>query len=291
MTPQELAGEVSSLFSLPDLVVRACAVMDSPSSTAQDLIEVIELDANLAATVLRLANSVLFAGRGNIATLNRAVALIGQNAVRDLVLATAAVDTFRGVSKEAVDMDSFWENSTTCAVIVRLIAGRGRMRDGESLFLSGLLHSVGRLVFLARLPVECGEALALVRSGELSLNDAEVRVFGFSHAEVGAALLEGWGLPERLYLPVRYQLDPAVAPDFPRECAILHLAAEMACDIAPCLKTMHEAETYVPNPLAVDCMQLLGLTPAVLTEISLDAMAASLEVLEIIKPTTSVTYC
>jgi hypothetical protein len=38
-------------------------------------------------------------------------------------------------------------------------------------------------------------------------------------------------------------------------------------------------------------MQLLGLTPAALTEISLDAMAASLEVLEIIKPTTSVTYC
>ena len=87
------------------------------------------------------------------------------------------------------------------AVIARLIAGRGRMRDGESLFLSGLLHSVGRLVFLARLPVECGEVLSLVRSGELSLNDAEVRVFGFSHAEVGAALLEGWGLPARLTLP------------------------------------------------------------------------------------------
>ena len=291
MTPQELAGEVSSLFSLPDLVIRACAVMDSPTATAQDLIEVIEMDANLVATALRLANSALYAGRGNIATLNRAVALIGQNAVRDLVLATAAVDTFRGIPKEAVDMDSFWENSTTCAVIARLIAGRGRMRDGESLFLSGLLHSVGRLVFLARLPVECGEVLALVRSGELSLNDAEVRVFGFSHAEVGAALLEGWGLPARLTLPVRYQLDPAIAPDYPRECAILHLAAEMACDIAPCLKTMLEAETYVPDPLAVDCMQLLGLTPAALTEISLDAMAASLEILEIIKPTTSVTYC
>ncbi|MBP9916510.1 MAG: HDOD domain-containing protein, partial [Thiobacillaceae bacterium] len=91
MTPQELAGEVSSLFSLPDLVIRACAVMDSPTATAQDLIEVIEMDANLVATVLRLANSALYAGRGNIATLNRAVALIGQNAVRDLVLATAAV--------------------------------------------------------------------------------------------------------------------------------------------------------------------------------------------------------
>jgi HD-like signal output (HDOD) protein len=290
MTPRDLAGEVSSLFSLPDLVVRACAVMDSPTATAQDLVDVVELDANLALTVLRLANSALYAGRGRVDTLSRAVALVGHNALRDLVLATAAVDTFRGIPEEFVDMDSFWENSTACAVIARLIAGRGRMKEGESLFLAGLLHSVGRLVFYARRPAECLELLAPVRAGELSLSDAEVRVFGFSHAELGATLLESWGLPERLHVPVRFQLDPLAAPNFVREAAILHLAAEMACDIAPCLKTLQEAETFVPDPRCIPCMQLLGLTPAALTEISLDAMAASLEVIEIIRPTTSVTY-
>jgi HD-like signal output (HDOD) protein len=290
MTPRELADEVSSLFSLPDLVIRACAVMDSPTADAQDLIEVIELDANLAATVLRLANSALYAGRARVDTLTRAVIYIGHNALRDLVLATAAVETFRGVPKEFVDMNSFWENSTTCAVIARLIAGRGRMREGESLFLSGLMHAVGRLVFYVRRPEESRETLALARAGTCSLADAETRVFGFGHAEVGSALLERWGLPERLYIPVRYQMDPALAPSFPRESAVIHLASEMACDISPCLKTLYEAETYVPDPHAIASMQVLGLTPAALTEISLDAMTASLEVVEIIRPTTSVNY-
>ncbi len=290
MTPKELAGEVHSLFSLPDLVIRACAVMDAPAATAQDLVEIVELDANLAATVLRLANSALYAGRGRIDSLSRAVMLIGHNALRDLVLATAAVSTFRGIPKEFVDMDSFWENSTTCAVIARLIAGRGRMREGESLFLSGLMHGIGRLVFYVRRPDDYRDVLTLSRDTELTLAEAESRVFGFHYAELGAALLEDWGLPERLYLPVRHQLAPMSAPAFPRETAILHLATEMTCDIAPCLKTACESEPYVPDPNALPCMQLLGLTPAAMTEISLDAMAASLEVLEIIRPATSVHY-
>lgn len=290
MSPHDLAGEVSTLFSLPDLVIRACTVMESPSATADDLVEVIELDANLAATVLQLANSALYAGRGRIDSLARAVMLIGHNALRDLVLATAAVDVFQGIPKEFVDMSTFWENSTTCAVIARLIAGRGRQKEGESLFLAGLLHGVGRLVFYARRAEDYRDALALMEVTDLPLAEAERRLFGFSHAELGAALLEIWGLPERLHMPVRYQFAPDAAPAYLREAAILHLAAEMACDIAPCLKTAREAESDLPDPHVIPCINLLGLTPAALTEISLDAMAASHEIFEIIHPGNRITY-
>ena len=127
MTPHELAREVSTLFSLPDLVIRASAVMDSPTATAQDLVEVIELDANLALTVLRLSNSALYGGRGRIETLRHAVALIGHNALRDLVLATAAVKVFRDIPAEFLDMVTYWENSTTyistTAFLLELFAG------------------------------------------------------------------------------------------------------------------------------------------------------------------------
>lgn len=288
MTPHELASEVSSLFSLPDLVIRACTVMESPTASAQDLIEVIELDANLTATVLRLANSALYGSRGKVETLTRAVALIGHNALRDLVLATAAVNTFRDIPAEFVDMDTFWDNSATSAVLARLLADRLRMRDGESLFLAGLLLGVGRLVFYVRRPVQYREALEHAR--EISLADAERRVFGFSHAELGAALLESWGLPEKLTLAVRHQLDPASAPDFAKEVAVIHLAGDLAANLAPCLKTEYEPETYRPDSRATDSMQLLGLSPATLKEISLEGQVASLEISEILHPCTSVTY-
>jgi HD-like signal output (HDOD) protein len=288
LTPRELANEVSSLFSLPDLVIRACTVMESPTASVQDLIEVIELDANLTATVLRLANSALYGSRGKIETLTRAVALIGHNALRDLVLATAAVNTFRDIPAEFVDMNTFWDNSTTSAMLARLLADRLRMRDGESLFLAGLLLGVGRLVFYVRRPAQYREALEHAR--EISLADAERRVFGFSHADLGAALLESWGLPEKLTLAVRYQLDPTATPDFAKEVALIHLAGDLAANLAPCLKTEYEPETYRPDSRATDSMQLLGLSPATLKEISLEGQVASLEISEILHPCTSVTY-
>jgi len=286
----ELASEVSSLFSLPDLVTRACTVMESPTASAQDLVEVIELDTNLTATVLRLANSALYGSRGKVETLTRAVALIGHNALRDLVLATAAVNTFRDIPAEFVDMNTFWDNSATSAVLARLIADRLRMRDGESLFLAGLLLGVGRLVFYVRRPAQYREALRHAQQNEISLTDAERRVFGFSHAELGAALLESWGLPKKLTLAVRYQLDPASAPDFAKEVAVIHLAGDLAANLAPCLKTEYEPETYRPDNRAKDSMQLLGISPATLKEISLEGQAASLEISEILHPCTSVTY-
>lgn len=290
MTPHALAGEVSTLFTLPDLVIRACTVMDAPAATAQDLVEVIEFDANLVATVLRLANSALYGGRGRVETLSRAVILVGHNALRDLVLATAAVNSFRGIPAEFVDMGTFWENSTTCAVLASLLADRIRLRDGETLFLAGLLHGAGRLVFYARRPTEYREVLRQVAADGTALGDAERAVFGFSHAELGAALLETWQLPEKLHATVRHQLDPASAPSFGQEAAVLHLASDMAANLAPCLKTDHEAEPYLPEGHALRSMQLLGLTPAALTEIRLEAMAASLEVIEIIHPSTSIIF-
>jgi len=290
MTPQDLASEVSTLFSLPDLVIRACVVMDSPSATAQDLIEIIEFDANLAATVLRLANSALYGGRGNIETLSRAVTFIGHNALRDLVLATAAVKAFRDIPAEFVDMNTFWDNSATSGVLARLIASQLRMKEGETLFLAGLMHGVGRLVFYVRCPMEYREVLYRVQVNGMNLTDAERMVFGYSHAELGAALLESWRLPEKLYVPVRHQLDPASAPYFEKEVAVVHLASGLAANLAPCLKTEYEAETYLPDTRATQSMRLLGLTPAVLKEISLEAQAASLEVLEILHPSTSVRF-
>lgn len=290
MTPHELASEVSALFTLPDLVVRACAVMDSPTATSQDLVEVIELDANLAVTVLRLANSALYGGRGRVETLTRAVSLLGHNALRDLVLATAAVTTFRDIPAEFVDMRTFWENSTTCGVLASLVADYIRLRGGEAFFLTGLLHGVGRLVFYVRRPEMYREVLRTAQSHELSLVDAERRVFGFSHAELGAALLETWNLPEQLHIPVRYQLDPTSAPRLEKEVAVIQLAADMAAVLAPCLRSDEEAATYVPDERASQSMQLLGLTPAALMEIRQEAEAASLEIIEIINPCRSVAY-
>ena len=283
MTPQSLASEVTSLFTLPDVVLRACAVMESPTGTAQELVQVIELDAGLATTVLRLANSALY-GHGRVETLTHAVAMIGHKALRDLVLATSAVKAFKDIPAEFVDMDTFWDNSITCGVLAKLIARRVKLPESETLFIAGLLHGVGRLVFYARRPAEYREVLRRAGGNEAELTAAESQVFGYTYAQLGAALLEAWGLPAKLWIAVGFHLNPANTPGFAKEVAVVHLANDMATNLAPCLKTQKEPTAYTPDAEAITAMQTLGLSPDDLDQTSADAMAASLEVIEIIHP-------
>lgn len=281
-TPQALAAEVSSLFTLPELALRALAVMDSPGGSAQALVEIIELDAGLAATVLRLANSALYGYLGRVENLNHAVALIGHKALRDLVLATSAVKTFEDIPAEFVNMDSFWDNSVTCGVLAKLIARQTRLVESDTLFLAGLLHGVGRLVFYARRPEDYRMVLRFAHDGEAGLAAAERHIFGFTYARLGAALLSAWGLPERLRLAVEYHLEPNDAPAYKKEVAVVHLASAMAGNLAPCVKT---GET--PPPYAAAQIQFaanMGLSPQHLDTLVHETLAASLEIIDIIHP-------
>lgn len=283
MSPLSLASEVTSLFALPDLVLRISAVMDAPTGSAQELVDLIELDAGLAATVLRLANSALY-GHGRVETLSHAVAMVGHKALRDLVLATSAVRAFKDIPEGFVDMDTFWENSITCAVLAQQIARRARLRESDVLFIAGLLHGVGRLIFYARKPREYRDVLQRAKDGKSALVAAERQAFGFTYAELGAALLEVWGLPQKLRTAVAYQLNPAAAPSFRKEAAVAALANDMATHLSPCIKTRQAPTAYVPGETALAAMETLGLASADLDQLSLEALATSLEVVEIIHP-------
>lgn len=288
MTPQSLAKEATTLFTLPDVVLRANAVMASPKGTSHELVKVIEVDAGLTARVLRLANSILYGYFGRVENLTHALAIVGHNALRDLVLASAAVKTFQNIPAEFVDMDTFWDNSITCAVLTQQIARRLRLPESESLFISGLLHGVGRLVFYARRPNEYRMAIHLARGGEQELTAAERSIFGFTYAELGAALLTAWGLPRKLCLAVEYQLEPDQAPGHQKEAALLHLANAMTARLAPCLKTREQPEPFAPDLISFAAK--LGLSQADLEQLQLTALAASIEIIEIIHPNATTLY-
>ncbi len=282
MNAQTLAREATALFSLPNVAIRASAAMDAPGGSAQDLVDIIETDVGLTATVLRLANSVLFNHFGKVESLNHAVAIVGHKALRDLVLASSAVNTFKGIPAEFVDMETFWDNSITCGVLSQQIARRLRMPEAEAMFVYGLLHGVGRLVFYSRRPGDYRVALSYAHSGERELTAAERDVFGFTYAQLGAALLSAWDLPQRLCTAIEYQLNPEEAPVFKKEAAIVHLANEITANLAPCIKTQDQPEPNSKSTLLYAAK--LGLDEAALEEIRTATLAASLEIIEIIYP-------
>lgn len=290
MTPQTLAAEVESLFVLPDSVLRVNALLDDPDANARDISTAVELDAGIAAGVLRLANSPIYGQHGRVASVARAIDLIGRRALREMLLACSVTQAFAGIPEEFVDMPTFWDNSITCGVVAQLLGRHIRARDADSLFLAGLLHGVGRLVFYARRADAYRALLAAHPARESSLNDAERQAFGFTYAELGAALLEGWGLPERLCYAVAFQNDPEQAPAlFIRDVAVLNIANDITASLAPCLKSRQLASPYRPgfDPLIGE---ILSVTGEDLESIRLEALSLSFDLIDIINPGSTLIY-
>ena len=290
MTPQHLVQEVSTLFTLPDVAIRLNELMAAANATTQDLAEVVELDPGLAATLLKLANSAYYGLVGQVDTIHRAVARVGERALQAMVMATSVVATFKGLPADLVDMDSFWDNSVTCGVIARILARRCGMGQGEQLFLAGLLHGVGKLVFYARRPTEYGALLvALAQRDDRSLAAAEARVFGFDYAALGAELLKSWNLPVMLQVLVACQLRPGEAADLDRQAALLQVANELAASVAPPVKgaVTDQAGASGSDTLA---WTSLGLSESLLAEVLAEANLQALEILEIINPRGMMIY-
>ncbi len=291
MTPQELVQEARSLFILPEAALRLEELMRQPYATLQDMAEVIEKDAGLTATVLRMVNSAYYGLSGRVGSIPLALNLLGQQALRSLVLAVSVTRVFKGLPADLVDMQSFWENSTTCAAISRALARRLQIGQGEELFLAGLLHGVGRLVFFARRPLHYRQILDKAGHGiqAEALAERERHLFGFDHADLGAALLAAWRLPPMLVTAVGYQLRPLAAPAHAKETAILHVAQDMAAQITSHLKTGQEPTDYEPafDPAAAT---LLGLDPTCLPEVRAAALLEAVEILEIVNPRATLIY-
>lgn len=283
MTPQQLVLEVEHLFSLPDVAIRINELIDQPDTSTKELVDVVQLDAGIAATVLRLANSAWYGLPSRVDTISRAITLIGMKALRDLVLSTSVITTFKGISSEFVDMMDFWDNSVTCGVVTRNLAKKCGIRESERMFLAGLLHKVGRLVFYASRPVQYRQVLMDKDMGEVAIVEAERAVFGFTYAELGGALLRAWRLPEALDEMIAFQTRPMDAPLYKREAAIVHVAADIAFHMSPDIKARFQLGEYNLT-FNEEAWNSLGLEREILTELMQLSLIQSFELLEIVNP-------
>lgn len=225
---RELMKGIGKLASLPEVCVRVNEMVDDPRCSAAAIGKVISRDTALTAQLLRLANSSFYNFPSNISTISRAITVIGERELRYLVLALSAVRAFSGVPIEMANMASFWRHSVYCAVLSRLIAARCHVLHGERLFVAGLLHDIGLLVILQRVPELERVALQRAHDGNEELQRAEQEVLGCDHASVGRLLLEQWRLPAVLCETVGCHHDIAAAEEARLDAAIVHIANVMA---------------------------------------------------------------
>ncbi len=255
LTADTLVTGVGTLLSLPTVCARLDAVVNDPLSSNRDVARVIGEDPGLTARLLQLANSALYGFPAKIDTITRAVAIIGTYQLRDLALATGVINLFDGTDDDLLSLDAFWRHSVACGVAARIIATCRRETNVEHFFIAGLLHDLGRLVMISEMPDRFRALLAESAEQESLLYEVERARLGFDHADVGAALLRRWNLPESLATAVGLHHRPC-SPEGVCDtgAAIVHVADIIAHTLEPGAS----GERFVPplDPRAWDQLHL-----------------------------------
>lgn len=227
MTPQDLVSRNVRLVSLPEVCIQVQALADSPHTTAADIGDVVSKDTALTTRLLKLVNSAYFSLPRKIDTVTRAVNMIGMRELRNLTMAASAAEVFSRIPGHLIDMAGFWQHSVYCGLLARNFAQHCNVLHSERLFTAGLLHDVGRLLMLTKLPDEVSQAEAMRLETERDICLIERELVGFDHAEVGQVLLLHWNMPTNLCTSILYHHNPAQAHDAHLEAAIIHIADQV----------------------------------------------------------------
>jgi len=188
---------------------------------ARRLITLVGQDPVLTIRVLRLANVAAFAAAGEVRSIEIAVVRLGTRAVRNAVLAACLSAWAQTVDPYGRRGGNEMQHAVGTACLARRLAERLRVLSDEA-FVHGLLHDVGKLC-LMKMRVDF-----LRLGGRAPAADEFDGVMTAFHAEVGAAALQVWGLPESVRVPIRWHHDPLAAPAQTQAAAITYLANRLS---------------------------------------------------------------
>ncbi len=221
----------------PETAMRLMQLTADERSTAQQIQEVVEADASLAARTLKLANSAMYGMRSRISRIDRAVAMLGCMTVGKLAASASVASAFKkvGINAPGLAPDTPWRYSLSVAFATETITAECRSlssvaarRLGAESFVCGLIHDIGTLV-QARLSFEPFTAAvkASLASG-VPLITHERRLIGIDHADIGRRLAQHWSLPPALIQGVGAHHDPLVADQEHRNLAcVIHTAVQL----------------------------------------------------------------
>jgi two-component system, cell cycle response regulator len=196
-----LKGKLERCTTLPTLPAVALKVLDLCQRENLDLPEIAKVIANdpaLAAKMLKTVNSPAFALRQEVRTLSHAVALLGVNSVRTLVLSFSLLRDIR--KSQRGSLTTYWKRSVLAGVAARELAGALRFAYREEAFLCGLLQDIGMLALRQLGDPIYNDLLESASWDHDRIAAGERASFECDHSEVGAWLIARWRLPDRFRL-------------------------------------------------------------------------------------------
>lgn len=194
---RDLVGRLGQLPTLPDVYTELMRELESPNSSVARVGEIIRGDVSISAKILQLVNSSYFGLPVHVTDVSHAVALLGLNVVKPLVLSSGLFQQFEPGSLGEFSLNYLVDHSTQVALSARCVTQLEGVtsEDCDHAFMAGMLHDLGQLMLAKNFTAQYDAIRTHARESGTPLHELETAEFEASHADLGAYLLGLWGLP------------------------------------------------------------------------------------------------
>ncbi len=267
----ELTRRVHDLPTLPAVYQQVEALTRDPSASSAQLAQLLSRDPVLTARLLRVVNSARYALTERVTTISRAVSILGHRTVRDTVLVTSVLSLLPHEPRRREMAEAFWRHAIAVGSAAQVLGSPAGGPAAEEFFTAGLLHDIGKLVWLRFFPDDLLAMHEAAATADITLLDAELAMSGTSHVRLGRMLARRWRLPELYQDVIGFHHEVGPGTGSASVCFVVQVADLVA----------HALELGWPSPLRLPSVQpeawaSLRLDPEVLPD-TLEAVQAEFQ--------------
>lgn len=249
---------VASLSTLPEVTSQIIKTVEDKNSSAQTLHRIVSHDPALVTRVLKVVNSAFYGLPGQIASIERAIAMLGLNAIKNIAVAASLGQMFRGAKLcEGFTAKDLWTHCVAVACAARDLAKQAKLPVADEAFLAGMIHDVGLLVSLQVWPEKLRLVCEQSRASARPFTEVEREVFGVDHQQLGQALCEKWNFPRSCSVVAGHHHDAAGGTD----AALAVVAVVAIADSIAAMSGIGFTLTRLHDPVSPALAASVGITP------------------------------
>jgi len=220
---KKIVEKIQKLPTLPVVVTQVMRMVEDSATTAADINRIISNDPSLSSKILKLVNSAFYGFPRRISTVTQAIVILGFNTVKSLALSASVFDVFKGKGS-SFDRTAFWQHSIAVGVCSQIISKKVHYSKPEESFIAGILHDIGKIALDQYAHEDFEEVLKTAESTNCSVIEAERKVLGATHAQVGRWMALKWNFPDNLLEPIAFHHSPQSAKTSPELASMVHLS-------------------------------------------------------------------
>ncbi|SDU18310.1 HDOD domain-containing protein [Desulfobacula phenolica] len=222
---QELLKEIKNLKPIPAVANQLLAVVDNPDSSMEDIANVIQYDPIITASVLKTCNSAFFGLKNPAESIKDAVNMLGTDQVIELVLMKSGAESLSGNQDGyGLEKGDIWKYSVSSAVLAKQIAIKLSLENKSMIFTSALIKDIGKIILEKYVSRSAKKIQNLLKNKNFSFREAEKKILGIDHAELGAMIAKMWNFSPKMVKIIRHHhlADETMIKD--KEIAAVYLA-------------------------------------------------------------------